>query len=198
MKFAQLGVGQEDAHDGDGKKAGLVDDLVRNDKDDDDERQHHDVAQIVRHQVAAQQFVGDVSGQESQPGADRCQHDKGEEGVLPGVTRARDNQLEGDDGDRCADGVDDDPLPAQNRPDIGRRPYVAQDRRDDGRTGDDNERAEEQRQRPRQPYNVVRRGCTAEPGHGCTDREQVANRSGDVAHFVPTQRQRAFKEDDGN
>ena len=128
-------------------------------------------------------MVGDQVVMQGGHGQDR-DHDSGEG---PGAKRHGDlhdgisglgfveGRVEDDDGEGGSDGVDDDPLPAQDAAAGFAGSSQVQERNDDGRTGDDENRTDEGRVRRRHVEEQQHRAPADQPGHQRSERHEPQN-----------------------
>lgn len=61
---------------------------------------------------------------------------------------------------------------------------VVEQRHDDGRTGDHEDRAQQERNRKRKAENEIRTECRGRPGNGNSDCDEILDRLPDCAQFV--------------
>ena len=189
-------VGQGDAHEGDGQQAALGRQQVAQREEADDEHQRDAALQVVGDEVAAHEGHQHRRAEQAQDDAD----DQAAADAQQHEARHVDAAAEGDDlddeqGQHRADGVDEDAFPLQDGPAAPFGPNLAQQRADDGGAGDDQDCAEDDGQRPVEAEQEARPQRGHEPGRQRADGDEPRHDRAAVGQFLELQRQAALKED---
>ena len=190
-------VAHDDARDRDGGDARLVEGDVRALEDQHREAEDEDVLEALRDQTAPAEEERDEAAADHAHGR--------AEGQPPGHRREREgdrlaggaeHDLEGDGGGDGADGVDEHALRLEGRGDLALRPEAREERGDDRGAGDDDERAEEERELPAPAEGEGR----DEGGAGRRDQhaegEELPERAAGAAEAREAEVQPALEEDD--
>ncbi|MNE02061.1 hypothetical protein D3C80_945240 [compost metagenome] len=123
LQIQPLLVGEPDAEHCHRQQAGFVAEPVRQGEGDQHQRQHPELVQADRQPVLAHDQGGDPAGCHPDEGADPHRLGQGQQGVIDEIPLAAEaHRLEHQYRKQGTDGIDDDPLPAQDLVHLPHRP----------------------------------------------------------------------------
>ena len=189
---------EEHPEDGDGEQPALRLQLIGDHQRADRRGEEYHAVQEVGDGVPAHQEVQQVAERERDPepdhqGLDQAQQHRGQR-----VTDAAgQHALEHQQPEHRADRVDHDALPAQQRGDPPGGAQGAQDRGDHGRSGDHEDRADQQRHLDGEPDRERAEG-DQRPGDQHGHRAQPDDRPAEVADLADPQAHAALEQDDAH
>lgn len=187
-------VGQRKAHDGDRQQAGFGLQQIGAGENPDDKHHRDGIMQIVGDVVPLHAKAQNQCAGHTQRHADR--HDFQHDGCHhhPGPLAGMDQHLKHQHGEHGANGVNDDAFPLEDGTGLPGRADEPQHGSDHGRAGDDQDCAEQDRQRPVESQYPVRSQAADQPGDGRAQRDQPGHNPANGTKLLHRQAQPAFKQ----
>ena len=194
-----LHVGQPDPHHRHRQQPRLIGDGIGKGIDAEHHGERDHVVQIFRQQMVAQDQPQQIGRHGSHGKSHQQDGTKGRKGVGKGTAPLTgDDELEHQYRQQGADGIDDDPFPAQDIGDLGIGTHGAQQRHDDRRTGHHHHRTEEKGEIPVETQQQVGGHRHNQPGDQRSDGNQIAHHPLQPLNLVEAEGQSPFEQDDGN
>ncbi len=199
LQIQPLLIGEPDAEHGHRQQAGFVAEPVGEAEGDQHQRQHPELVQTDRQPVLADQQGGEPTGTDPDERAHPHRLGQRQQGVADQIPLAAEaNRLEHQHRKQGADGIDDDPLPAQDAVHLPGRADHVEHGGDHGRAGHHQHGAEYHGDPPVQPQQEVAGAADDGEAHQHAGGAEVAHHLADPLELGQVQGERPLEQDDGD